>query len=31
VDYWRDGTLPPSFIDSGYNFWTIENVDEYGK
>jgi ribose transport system substrate-binding protein len=31
VNYWRDGTLPESFIDSGYNFWTVENVDEYGK
>jgi len=31
LDYINNGVEPPSFIDSGYNFWTIENVDEYGK
>jgi hypothetical protein len=31
LDYIHNGTMPPSFIDSGYNFWTVDNVDEYGQ
>ncbi len=31
LDYIVNGTVPAAFIDSGYNFWTAENVDQYGQ